>query len=194
MIFFIYETTNLINGKTYIGCHKTKIVQDGYLGSGKLLRAAINKYGKENFARKILEFCDSEKDMYEREKQYVCEDFVNSEQTYNLRCGGLGGRMNDETRQIISQKLQKPKSIKTRQKMSKARIGKKHTTETKQKILKAILNREPIKESTRALLSKKAKMRKCLAKGTVWITDGTNNKRVLPDHLLPDGWRYGRSY
>lgn len=35
--YTIYKTTNLINGKIYIGKHQTKDPYDSYLGSGKRL-------------------------------------------------------------------------------------------------------------------------------------------------------------
>ena len=51
----IYKTTNLLNGKIYIG--KDKRNDRKYLGSGKILRQAVSKYGLRNFSKEILEEC-----------------------------------------------------------------------------------------------------------------------------------------
>ena len=40
MIHYVYEITNNINGKIYVGVHSTKDVNDGYMGSGKHLKQA----------------------------------------------------------------------------------------------------------------------------------------------------------
>ena len=42
---FIYKTTNLINGKYYIGMHSTDNLEDVYIGSGKRLWFSIKNYG-----------------------------------------------------------------------------------------------------------------------------------------------------
>lgn len=52
---YIYETTNLINNKKYIGKHICNNFDENYYGSGVTLKRALNKYGKENFKIKILE-------------------------------------------------------------------------------------------------------------------------------------------
>lgn len=90
MYHFIYETTNLINGKKYRGCHKTENLDDKYLGSGKAFKCALAKYGKDNFSRQILEHCSSVDDMLEREKFYVDADWVANRNSYNLKPGGYG--------------------------------------------------------------------------------------------------------
>jgi len=91
MYYIIYKTTNTVNGKVYIGKHKTKDLNDGYLGSGKLLCRAIEKYGVENFAREIVYLCKTEDDMNAKEREIVTEDFCLREDTYNLCVGGAGG-------------------------------------------------------------------------------------------------------
>jgi len=86
--YLIYKTTNLVNGKYYVGKHKTKNRDDNYLGSGKLLCAAIKKYGRENFVREIILECYSEEEMNLAERILVVPDL---EVNYNLCPGGQGG-------------------------------------------------------------------------------------------------------
>jgi hypothetical protein len=54
MYYLIYKITNLINNKIYIGKHITKDKNDDYMGSGKLITRAIEKYGLENFKKEII--------------------------------------------------------------------------------------------------------------------------------------------
>lgn len=91
MHFYTYKITNLINGKIYIGVHKTKNLEDGYMGSGKILNRAKEKYGIENFHKEILMFHDSESDMFEIEELIVDRNFIDRRDTYNLKIGGQGG-------------------------------------------------------------------------------------------------------
>ena len=88
MAFYIYLTTNLINGKIYIGQHKSEKYDSSYYGSGKILKSAINKYGIENFSKVILKFFDDKKSAEEYERFLVNEEYVNREDTYNLTIGG----------------------------------------------------------------------------------------------------------
>lgn len=100
--FILYKTTNLINGKTYIGIHKTNNLDDGYLGSGFALTEALEKYGKDNFKREILEFCDSYDELIELEKVYVDIDWVKNKSNYNLKTGGQSvGILSDESKNNI---------------------------------------------------------------------------------------------
>ena len=91
MFYYIYQITNLVNNKIYVGVHKTKTLDDGYMGSGKVIKAAIQKYGPENFKKDILEFFENAELMYAKEKELVTEEFLAREDVYNLRRGGTGG-------------------------------------------------------------------------------------------------------
>ena len=115
MFYIVYKTTNIINGKFYIGKHKTKNLNDNYMGSGKLLKQAIEKYGKQNFVKEILFIFDNQEDMNDKEKELV----VLTEDSYNLCEGGNGGfdyinssgimkfkgkKHSDETKKILSER------------------------------------------------------------------------------------------
>lgn len=90
---YIYKTTNLINGKYYIGMHSTDNLNDGYIGSGKRLWYSINKYGKENFKCEILEFLPDRVTLKEREKELVNEDVLKDKMCLNIKIGGEGGNL-----------------------------------------------------------------------------------------------------
>ena len=88
---FIYLTTNLVNNKKYIGKHYGEI-DDDYIGSGTLLKKAIDKYGKENFNRIILHISKDGQDNNFWEKHYIREyNAVKSDEFYNISEGGDGG-------------------------------------------------------------------------------------------------------
>lgn len=91
MYYIIYQTTNLINNKRYIGYHSTDNLDDGYLGSGKILKQSIEKNGVDNFKREILYVFPSKHEALQKEKELVNEDFVQREDTYNMKVGGEGG-------------------------------------------------------------------------------------------------------
>jgi group I intron endonuclease len=87
----VYKTTNKVNGKIYIG--KDAKNDPNYLGSGILLKQAIEKYGKDNFQKEILEYCTSV-NINEREKYWI--DITQAKEIgYNLADGGTGGDLGE---------------------------------------------------------------------------------------------------
>jgi hypothetical protein len=100
--YTVYKITNLINNKKYIGMHCTNNLEDNYLGSGKIIRQAVNKYGKDNFRKEILFIFDNFDDMANKEKEIINEEIIESSEYYNLRTGGEGGKLTKEIREKIS--------------------------------------------------------------------------------------------
>lgn len=127
--WILYQTTNLVNGKIYVGVHKvTKTsYSKHYIGSGTALRLAIEKYGKNAFIRTTLAEFSCPDDAYSAELDMVTEEFCDRNDTYNMKTGGLGG---------VGGSL----SAEIREKMSASRKGKNFrldyvtTEETKAKL------------------------------------------------------------
>lgn len=88
---FVYKITNSINGKYYIGVHSTNVIEDGYMGSGSLLRRDIKEHGINNFEREILHHFETRHEALQKEMEIVNFDFLRDEMTYNLVIGGAMG-------------------------------------------------------------------------------------------------------
>jgi group I intron endonuclease len=153
--------TNKINGKKYLGKHSTMDIYDSYMGSGKLIRFAIDKYGIQNFEKEILFMFDNKKDMETKEKELVNEAVIQGDEFYNLAPGGQGGDMlkfaDEERKKLKSERISlkikgKPKTPEHRKAISlfhadisgknNPMYGKPHKESTKEKIREKSLNRE----------------------------------------------------
>lgn len=87
--YFVYKTLNTITGQFYIGAHGGTL-DDGYIGSGRLLKLAIAKHGSENFQVESRIMCESADEAYALEAFIVTEDVVADPRCYNLIIGGRG--------------------------------------------------------------------------------------------------------
>jgi hypothetical protein len=102
MIYTVYKTINKINNKEYVGFHKVNdvddivcveskdgsIYRDGYMGSGKNMRAALEKYGPMNMKQELLFSSRDKKEAEDIEASIVTREWVDSNDTYNLTAGG----------------------------------------------------------------------------------------------------------
>ena len=100
---YIYKITNNINGKIYIGQHKCnsagmteyEMLNDGYMGSGVILKQAIEKRGIENFTKEIICVCENKEDLDSMEKLLVLLAKIGyGTDCYNIAAGGEGGDVN----------------------------------------------------------------------------------------------------
>lgn len=164
-MYCIYQITNKINGKTYIGQHKYKVLNDSYMGSGKIIKSAQAKYGLENFEKKILVFnITSRAFINTLEKEYISFYRSIGKAEYNIADGGYGGcgKHSEETRKKMSQNNSMHKK-EYRDKVSKALKGRVFTKEWKDKISTAVKGRtsprkgKHLSEETKKKLSESVK-------------------------------------
>ena len=88
-MYTVYKITNSINGKYYIGVHKTTNPNDSYYGSGKAIKEAIAKHGKENFLKEILLITENKNEAYDLERNLTID--YSDRNNYNMKLGGIGG-------------------------------------------------------------------------------------------------------
>ena len=136
-MFYIYRITNLVNGKTYIGQHKYKNLNDNYMGSGVHLKRAQKKYGIENFTKEILYKDIQYKDTANSVEIYaIAKERSIGKAEYNIANGGNGpGTCSKETKKKISESHKgKHRSEETKKKISETLKGKTLSEEQKKKI------------------------------------------------------------
>jgi len=155
----LYKTTNLVNGKLYIGqtIRIERYLKGKYIGSGFAFKEAIKKYGLQNFKSEILQYLehqpteeDSIQKLNDLEIHYIKEYDSLVPNGYNLEDGGKGkGETHPTTKEKISQSLkgnirnrgrkQSSQEIENRAKSLKGRVLSK---ETKEKISKSLQGRK----------------------------------------------------
>lgn len=212
MYYLIYKTTNNITGKFYIGTHKTNNKNDNYMGSGKYLNYALQKYGLENFTKEILFEYNNADDMFAKEAEIVNEDFLASENTYNLKKGGTGGFDYINQNELYKKGWKNRTEESIRKMRDSGSVGGKksvvlekgfHNSDNRkdgwkseeQKIncLKASMTTEANNKRKETFQHIKHQSgNKNSQFGTIWITDGVISRKIKSIDAIPNGWKRGR--
>jgi len=182
--------------------HSTSNLDDGYFGSGKVLKRSLNKYGKKNHSIEILEWFLDRSSLKTREAELVNESLVSDPLCMNLQLGGGGGFVNEDhlkkcsiaggnghsSRMKFDDLYKHRVSNTARETMktlhSKGLLnnssrfsGKNHTAETKLKLSE--LGKNYIGEKNSQF-------------GTRWITNGDICIKIKSGESIPNGWKFGR--
>lgn len=205
MYYYLYKIINKINGKFYIGVHKTSNLEDDYMGSSKILTRAINKYGIDNFTKEILEYFDNEEQMYKREKEIVNPELIKSKKSYNVNIGGHGFyyiNNNGFNFKDTNPELCRKNCLKMGLKGNVAYLEKYKNNPIFAKKMRSYLKkgsdkaltkeiREKIKETFKRNMH--AQGEKNSQYGTYWAYNlETNENKKFKNEILPKGWVKGR--
>ena len=145
-MYYIYRIRNKVNGKTYIGQHKYKKLNDNYMGSGKLIKLAQKKYGIENFEKEILEFDIPNVELAnDWEQMYILFERAKGKSEYNIANGGGG------TKGVTGFWCGKHLTNEIKLKLSEAHKGKKLSEEHKIKLSKVLKGRHHTEEARRKM-------------------------------------------
>ena len=207
---YIYKTVNLITGKYYLGMHSTSNLEDEYLGSGKILKHSLNKYGKENHKLEILEHLENRDLLKQREKEIINEKVLKDPLCINLKIGGEGWQIHTiQQYKIISsiggksavpilaslrlnkewnEKTGKSISIGLKKAILEGRhivpsfINKKHSIETLIKMQNSHIGKHTGSKNSQF--------------GTCWINNNGEVKKIKKEELnsfINNGWKKGRN-
>jgi len=170
----IYMITNLQTKEVYIGSsvnclnricdHKKELRKNKH--HSRILQASFNEYGESNFSFEIIEQHENvdKSFLYERENFYLNENRDNLLNTAPRAESIKGVKRTDEHKKLSSERAKKTfkgvtKSAEHKEKLSKAKLGRKRSPETIEKIRQAAL-KQMSDPNMRKLLSDKAKGRK----------------------------------
>lgn len=200
---FVYMWYDKKFNMFYIGCHKGQ-ENDGYVCSSKTMLAEYKKRPND-FTRSIIDR-GSWKDMADLEvelQQYfnvryndnfyntqVARAIILSEETIKKTAEKLKGRkLSKQHKDQISKTLKGRKwSKEYKENMSRIQTerwkNREYTDQERQNRSRAQTGRIWNEESKKKLSNSH--------KNKVWITDGTNNKKINKTDAIPEGWRQGR--
>ena len=194
MYGYIYKTTNLINNKIYIGQKKSQIFLDNkYLGSGKYLKRALEKYGKENFKVELLEIANS-RDKLSKLEIYYIQIYNSTDKNigYNIAKGGIGGGevyIHNQFQNRLIPKVSLESYIKEGWQIGML-PGRKEINHSKTRglnISKSLIGKP---KSVQHIQNHRESLK---AAHRHWYTNGISNILLSEDELIPIGFYRGRT-
>lgn len=203
MYGYIYLTTNLINGRQYIGQkHSSKFLGTKYLGSGKILKQAVERYGADNFKVEMLCECKDRDELNEKEIYYIAKyNAQNDPKFYNICKGGTAGPGGPMFRGGHHSEETKAKMRANRKGELNSNYGNRWHCSEETKLLHSKLSSgsnngmygKQHSDETKAKIGMKNRLAML---NRVTITDGVKTKHVKQDELndwLNKGWYKGTS-
>lgn len=183
--YYFYKITNNINEKYYYGVHYTDNLDDGYMGSGKILHYAYKKYGKSNFTKTILKYFSNKEDMFKYEAEIVNEELLKDPNCYNLKCGGTGGGQKGIKR-----------SKETKERMSKAHKGQSPSQEQRKQISNTLKGKSTWNKDKRGIYTdiQLEKISNAM-QDRIWIHNEFESKFIKSSELQKyqeNGYKLGR--
>ena len=199
MFYYTYKVVLLkgsLAGKYYYGQHRTKNLEDGYIGSGTRIASYFKKYPKiegVTYVRQILAFYSDEEELNRAEKELIGDSYETDPNCLNLKAGGKQVKLSTESRKKISLSLTgKTWSKERREAASRARKGVPKgpsKLKGKKRALEAVAKTvEKLTGKKRPEIAKEMSSRK-------WMNNGIKNFRVLPEDVevrLREGFRFGK--
>ena len=200
-IHYLYKTTCKVTGRYYIGMHSTSNIDDGYLGSGKRLRYSIRKHGEDNHKKEVLELFESRELLIEADKKVITGEMLVDIMCMNLKAGGEGGFTVEQQKNGTKKMVQLIKERYLTDVLFKDKCDNARRIGTQKAHIAGLIKYNNFlgkshSEETKILMSESSKGIGCgemnSQYGTIWITNGTENKKIKKDYNIPDNWYRGR--
>lgn len=174
--------------------HSTDNLQDGYIGSGTLLKRSINKYGIDNFEMVVLQFFDSREALEVAEKEFITESQLQDSGCMNLKVGGVGGFPPGASNKGALARVAAIMSDPERKRLWAESIsnGLKEHFKTHPGTFQGRKHSYTSIEKQRASAKGKQAKEKNSQFGTKWITNEKENRKIKTTDQIPEGWRAGR--
>lgn len=219
MIYVLYKTTNLKTDKFYIGVHSTNDelfgkqgYSDPYVGSGKKILMLVNRYGRQMFRVEVINYFECAEDAYKAESILVNKEWLleNKGITYNINLGGVRppiarkGKRNRRplfpngynscwiTNGDIDKVIKRDANIPEGFRKGRSKMSQRMTTNNPMFDRMAVSNFSIARRGVKFSEEHKLNMSNAV-RGSKWITNGIQNKKLYPEYSMPEGFKFGRT-